>query len=203
MASQRPAVSTLEGKVIAITGAASGVGLETAKKLFRMGAKLSLTDNREDNLSKAVSEITALDSSIPASNILTTVSDVRNPSQIKSWIESTISKFGTLDGAVNSAGVIGRAVGTADISEITEEDYDFVTNINQKGVFFCMKEQIGAMKKLPQAPRSIVNIASISGIVGDPWHAHYSASKHAVIGLTRTVAHEVGRKGIRVNAVAP
>ena len=194
---------SLQGKVIAVTGAASGVGLETSKKLFEMGVRLSLTDNREEPLVAAVKEITSLNSSIPAENILTTVADVRNGQQIKEWITKTVSTFGTLDGAVNAAGVISRYVGTTDISQITEEDYDFVTNINQKGVFFCMKEQIGAMKALPQAPRSIVNIASISGIVGDPFHAHYSATKHAVIGFTRTVAHEVGRKGIRVNAVAP
>lgn len=195
--------SSLKNKVIAITGAASGVGLETSKKLFLAGARLSLTDNREEPLVAAVKEITSLDPSISADNILITVADVRNGQQIKDWISKTVSTFGTLDGAVNAAGVISKHVGTTDISQITEEDYDFVTNINQKGVFFCMKEQIGAMKALQQAPRSIVNIASISGIVGDPFHSHYSATKHAVIGFTRTVAHEVGRKGIRVNAVAP
>jgi NAD(P)-dependent dehydrogenase (short-subunit alcohol dehydrogenase family) len=198
-----PTVSTLQGKVIAITGAASGVGLETSKKLYCMGALLSLTDNREDVLAKAVKEITAQESGASPENILSTVADVRDGQQIKAWITSTVSKFGTLDGAVNAAGVISRLVGTTDISQITEDDYDFVTNINQKGVFFCMKEQIDAMKALPKAPRSIVNIASISGIVGDPFHAHYSATKHAVIGFTRSAAHEVGRKGIRVNAVAP
>ena len=198
-----PAVATMNGKVIAITGAASGVGLETSKKLFRMGASLSLTDNRAEPLEAAVKAITAQDSSIPASNIMITVADVRSNADIKNWISATVSKFGTLDGALNAAGVIGRNIGHSSIDTITEEDYDFVTNINQKGVFFCMKEQIIAMKQLEQKPRSIVNVASISGIVGDPNHSHYSATKHAVCGFTRTVAKEVGKIGIRVNAVAP
>jgi NAD(P)-dependent dehydrogenase (short-subunit alcohol dehydrogenase family) len=202
-ATSLPSFASIQDKVIAITGAASGVGLETSKKLFLMGARLSLTDIREDVLAAAVKQITGLDKTISSDNVMSMVADVRNNQQIKDWILQTVSKFGALDGAVNAAGVISKHVGMTDISQITEEDYDFVVNINQKGVFFCMKEEIGAMKTLPEAPRSIVNIASISGIVGDPFHSQYSATKHAVIGFTRTVAKEVGRKGIRVNAVAP
>ena len=199
----KPAVASLEGKVIAITGAASGVGLETSKKLFRMGAKISMTDVREDSLKAAVEEVKKGDPSISPDNIMITAADVRKCDQIKTWITNTISKWEALDGAVNAAGVIGKNIGKADISDVTEEDYDFVVDINQKGVFFCMKEQVGAMKTLPEAPRSIVNVASISGINGDPMHCHYSATKHAVCGFTRSTAKEVGRKGIRVNAIAP
>jgi NAD(P)-dependent dehydrogenase (short-subunit alcohol dehydrogenase family) len=192
--------SDFNGKVIAITGGASGIGLALSKLLYSAGAKISICDINESNISAAVSKIT--DGNPNSSSILATVVDVRSGSAVDAWIEKTVSQLGTLDGAANLAGVMGRGLGRTSVDTIDDEDWNFVLDVNLTGTMNCLRAEIRAMKKAGK-PASVVNTASIAGLTGFKNNSAYVASKHAVVGLTRSVAKEVGNIGIRVNAVAP
>ncbi|KAJ5947723.1 hypothetical protein N7466_000738 [Penicillium verhagenii] len=179
---------SFEGKVIAITGAASGMGFATAKLLASRGAIISLADINE----AAVKEATeCLDGS---GKHMYTVVDVRHSQAVNTWIQSTVERLGKLDGAVNMAGVITPA---QPIQEISDETWDFNFAVNTRGVFFCLRAQLKAMT----AGGSIVTAASTFGQMGSPGVSPYCASKAAVIGLCRTAAKE--NQNIRVNCVAP
>ena len=192
MASHLP----LSGKVIAITGAASGIGLATAHLLASRGASLSLADNQEVALKKAASDISAIN---PKAEIHTFVLDVRSRESVDSWITSIIQRFTRLDGAANLAGVIGQNIGIHGVADILEDEWDFIIGVNLTGVMHCMRAQLNAISE----GGSIVNAASIAGLMGKEFNAAYTASKHGVVGLTRAAAKEVGVKGIRVNCIAP
>jgi NAD(P)-dependent dehydrogenase (short-subunit alcohol dehydrogenase family) len=216
-------------RVVAISGAASGMGLATAKYLYSLGASLSITDIRQEALDAAISQITSStetsSQAAPAAKkgllqnteeilsqskttghvqneserILAVVTDVRSSAQVNSWIDLTVKKFGRLDGCANLAGVVGRGIGTMPLVELTDEDWSFVIDINLTAVFYAMRAQLKVMGK----GGSIVNAASTAGIQGNACNSEYSASKHGVVGLTRSAAKEVGGAGIRVNAIAP
>jgi len=194
---------SLAGKVIAVTGAASGMGLATAKGLFARGASLSLADIRGDALAQAASEVKAAHASSSNNNnnnsIITTVVDIRKSDQVDAWIAKTVAHFGGLDGAANIAGVLGKSFGMADLKDIGDEEFDFITGTNLKGLFYCMRAELKVMKE----GACVVNAASSTGLEGHPKNAVYSATKHAVIGLTKSAAGEAGAQGIRVNCVAP
>ncbi|KAK5709547.1 hypothetical protein LTR17_019701 [Elasticomyces elasticus] len=186
----------MEGKVIAITGGASGIGLSLAKLLAQRGAKLSIADVNQDNLDKAAGVLEDLVSS--SDNVHTAKVDVRQYSQVEDWLKATVDKFGKLDGAANLAGVFGGRV----LLENQESDlWDFVIGVNLTGVMHSLKAELKVMSK----GASIVNAASIMGIRGSAGSGAYCASKHGVVALTRVAALENGSKGkgIRVNAVAP
>jgi NAD(P)-dependent dehydrogenase (short-subunit alcohol dehydrogenase family) len=191
---------SLEGKVIAVTGAASGMGFATARGLFARGASLSLADINEDALEKAVYEIKAASASAKENNsIITTVFDIRESDQVDAWIDKTVAHFGKLDGAANIAGVLGKSFGVGDLIEISDEEFDFITAVNFKGLFYCIRAELRVMKE----GACIVNAGSSTGLEGHPKNSVYSATKHAAIGLTKSAAGEVGARGIRVNCVAP
>ncbi|KPA36072.1 levodione reductase [Fusarium langsethiae] len=118
---------------------------------------------------------------------------------ISSWIEQTVQKFGILDGAVNSAGISAVQMGKGRIRDLTDDNWALCMSINASGVFYSMRAEIRAMVH----GGSIVNLASLAGVTAVPGAAEYSASKHAVVGLTKTGAREEGKSGIRINAVAP
>jgi NADP-dependent 3-hydroxy acid dehydrogenase YdfG len=124
----------MQGKVIAITGAASGIGLDTAKLLASKGAKVSLSDVQEGPLKQLVDDITK-----SGGTAFATVVDVRNRKQVESWIEATVKSYGKLDGVVNAAGVIGRHIGIHGIEDIEDDEWDFVCDVNQRGVFNCLR----------------------------------------------------------------
>ncbi|CAG9994388.1 unnamed protein product [Clonostachys byssicola] len=200
--------TSLMGKVIAISGAGSGIGLATAKLLCSAGARLSLLDNAKEPLENAAEDIrknhaTRLDVNSSSSDILTTVADIRTSVAVEAWIEKTVSHFGALDGAVNLAGVIGKSVGVSNLTEISDEEWLFVNEVNLHGAFYATRAQLRAMVKLGQGPRSIINASSTAGLEGNRKNSPYVASKHAVIGLSRCAAKEFGHLGIRVNAIAP
>jgi NAD(P)-dependent dehydrogenase (short-subunit alcohol dehydrogenase family) len=188
---------SFEGKVVVITGAASGIGLATAKHLASQGARLSLADVQEGALKSIVSEIAAQSG---ADKVTSFPVDVRDRKAVEGWIAHTTSYFNApLDGAVNLAGVAGKDLTVANIEDVHDDDWDFVLGINLFGVLNCMRAQIPHMRD----GGSIVNAASVAGVMGLPKHAAYAASKHGVIGLTRTAAKELAPRRVRCNAIAP
>lgn len=186
-----------EGKVIALTGGASGIGLETSKMLASRGATVCIADLQESALAAVVTSIEAA-----GGKASSTVLNVRDREAVEAWIESIISKYGKLDGAANLAGVIGKQIGIASIEDIEDDDWDFILGVNMNGVLNCMRAEIKALTKLGHGG-SIVNAASVAGILGLEKNGAYIASKHAVVGLTRAAAKECGTRNIRVNAIAP
>ncbi|KAK7229554.1 hypothetical protein V2G26_001724 [Clonostachys chloroleuca] len=181
-------MSSFEGKVIAITGAASGMGLATAQLLASRGALISLADLNEGGLKEAQATLASSDKHLSVSV------DVRDSHSVNSWIEQTVEKFGKLDGAVNMAGVI---VPTTPVKDMKDSDWDFMFSVNTRGVFNCIRAQLNAMTD----GASIVSAASVFGQFGAPGNSAYCASKAAVIGLTRTAAKE--NQKIRINCVSP
>ncbi|KAI4593820.1 hypothetical protein KJ359_008861 [Pestalotiopsis sp. 9143b] len=182
-------MSSFQGKVIAITGAASGMGLATAQLLASRGATISLADINEDALKTATASLAA-----GAKDHIYTVVDVRQSKSVDEWIAQTVSVLGRVDGAVNMAGIIRPAV---PVVESTDDDWDSTFAVNAKGVYACIRAQIKAMKP----GGSIVSAASVFGQFGAPGNAAYCASKAAVIALTRTAAKE--NQEIRINCVSP
>ncbi|KAK7414779.1 hypothetical protein QQX98_006381 [Neonectria punicea] len=184
----------MDKKVIVITGAASGMGLEAAKLLASKGAKVSLADVQEEALNKVVREINE-----SGGSAIGTVVDVRDRAQVEAWIKTTVDTFGKLDGAANLAGVIGKHIGMTPLQDIDDGDWDFVVGVNQKGLLNCLRAQIPYFND----GGSIVNAGSVAGLIGFPRNAAYVASKHAVVGLTRTAAKELGGRQIRCNCFCP
>lgn len=191
-----PSRSNLSGKVIAITGAASGIGLATTKLLAGEGAKLSLADWQEGPLKQVAEE---LGQQYGSENIIYTVVDVQNRKQCAEWIQKTVQTLGKLNGVANLAGVIGKQINTAGIEDIDDDDWDRVIGVNLKGVLNCLREQIPHLE--PGA--SVVIAASTASLMGFSKNAAYVCSKHAVLGLTRCAAKELGPKNIRVNCICP
>ncbi|KAK7902703.1 hypothetical protein LTR67_002349 [Exophiala xenobiotica] len=189
-------LTPFEGHVIAITGAASGIGLATAHYLAVRGATLSLADLQSGPLESASRDIRAITSS---ARILTTVLDVRDEGQVEAWIARTVNEFGKLSGAANIAGVLGKGFGITDLKDLGTAEWEFIMGVNLTGVFNCLRAELNAIEN----GGSIVNAASVGGVVGLSKNAAYAASKHAVVGLTRSVAKECKESKVRVNCVCP
>ncbi|KAF5987341.1 ARG81-like transcription factor [Fusarium coicis] len=180
-------MAPFEGKVIAVTGAASGMGLATAKLLAERGATISLADINEEALKRAKA-------SLSGGKHIYQVVDVSKSDSVDSWIQETLNTFGGLHGAVNMAGIIAEPV---PLTEYSDEVWDKMFAVNTRGVFNCLRAELRAMS----AGASIVSAASVFGQFGAPGHVAYCASKAAVIGLSRTAAKENAH--IRVNCVSP
>lgn len=183
-----------EGKVVFITGGASGIGLHCARSFAREGAQVALADKSEV---AGVDACEALKHEGYEADFYHL--DVSEYTQVKAVVSSVIGDYGKIDIAVNNAGVGGAH--PARTADHTIEDWDRVIAVNQSGVFYCMKEELTHMQTRNKG--AIVNISSIAGLKGLPRHLAYTASKHAVVGMTRTAALEYAKKGIRVNAVCP
>jgi NAD(P)-dependent dehydrogenase (short-subunit alcohol dehydrogenase family) len=176
-----------ENKVALVTGAASGMGLATA------GAAVVLADFRDDAVKVEAHKLTAA-----GHKAIAVRCDVSDDVQVAAMVDRTVAEFGRLDAAFNNAGVMARIVPTA---ESTREDWDRVIGINLRGVWSCMKYELRQMER--QGSGAIVNNASVGALTGNPGIGSYIASKHGVVGLTRTAALEYIKHGIRVNAVNP
>ncbi|KAJ4286415.1 hypothetical protein N0V90_013114 [Kalmusia sp. IMI 367209] len=190
---------SLANKLITVTGAASGIGLSTARILARRGALLSLADYNASNLSKAHEELASLSPS--PKNITSTPLDIRSSASVNDWISSTRKHFSrTIDGCANVAG-FHPLWAPKNIEDIADEEFEETIQINTIGLFKCLRAQLAP--DTLSSPSSIVNVGSVSGLIGFAGDAAYVASKHAAHGLTKSVSKEAGKRGIRVNAVAP
>lgn len=178
------------GKVVAITGAASGFGAEAARRFAAEGARLSLSDIDGDAVSCVADAL--------GTDTMANAVDVRDEVAIATQITRTLERFGRLDIAINNAGVCHMM---KPITALTLDEYENTMAVNARSVFLGMKHQLLPM--IEQGDGAILNIASAAGLVGAGQLSAYAASKHAVVGLTRAVADEVARKGIRVNALCP
>ncbi|KAJ5626348.1 hypothetical protein N7510_002657 [Penicillium lagena] len=185
---------SLAGKVYAVTGGASGIGLATAKLLSQRGGIVCIADIDVNALAAAEAYFTENNATFWA-----TVMDVSKKAEVEGWIDGIIKKFDRLDGAANIAGVIGKHHSLRSISEIDDDEWDKIIAVNLTGCMYSLRAEL----KLIQTGGSIVNMASIHGITGLPLHGAYGASKHGVVGLTRIAAKECGKREVRINAVAP
>jgi len=184
----------LQGKVALITGAASGIGLATAETFCREGAAVTLADTQAELAERAAARLRQ-----EGHRALAVASDVTQTSQVRAAVQATVGEFGRLDVLFANAG-IGY---TGDLTHTTDEDWDQVMGVNAKGVFLCCREAVQQMLAQQPAGGALVLNASISGLVGIPGQAPYAPSKGAVVELTRQLAVEYARQGVRVNCVCP
>jgi 3-oxoacyl-[acyl-carrier protein] reductase len=178
-----------ENKVVMVTGGAAGIGRVTAENFAGEGARVAICDVNPQAGKEAVK---ALGPEASFEQV-----DVASSAAVSDWVKAVFNRYGQIDVLVNNAGITRDGL----IMRMKEEDWDAVINVNLKSAFNCIKAVSAIMVK--QRSGRIINLASVVGVMGNPGQANYVASKAGMIGLTKTVAKELGSRGITVNAVAP
>ncbi|KPK06116.1 MAG: 3-oxoacyl-ACP synthase [Betaproteobacteria bacterium SG8_39] len=182
----------LQGKVAAITGGARGIGHATAVKFATQGARVAVCDINPQLIEETLAAIRAAGGEAAGYRV-----DVTYKAQIAAMVEDVMAQWGRIDCVVNNAGIVMDA----QLKRMTDEQFDKVIDINLKGVYNCTRAVVDVM--LAQGSGVILTTSSIVGLYGNFGQTNYAASKFAVIGMTKTWAKELGRKGIRANAVCP
>lgn len=183
--------TSLSGKVAVVTGGSSGIGRACALALSRHGATVTVVADL--NLEGLNSTVAAMAGPGDCARV-----DVSQSAQVAAFFQSVIEKHGRIDCAINNAGIEGALAPTA---SCPQDNFDRVLAVNLRGAWLCMREEINAM--LPRGGGSIVNMASVLGLVALPGYPAYVASKHAIVGLTKCAALEYATAGIRINALCP
>lgn len=185
-------MSRLKDKIAVITGAAAGIGLETAQIFLREGARVALVDLDEDDLKSAADSLGQPD------DVLTIAADVSSPEDAARYVAATLDRFGRIDVFFNNAGIEGRV---APIVDQRIEDFDRVMAVNVRGSFLGLQHVLPGM--IARGSGSVINMSSIAGLQGSANAAPYITSKHAIVGLTRAAAIEAAAANVRVNSVHP
>ena len=185
-------MTNFEGRSVLITGGARGLGATAAEEFLKRGARVALVDLGREDLDAKQQELSKL------GEIIAIQADVSDEAGVQDYVQQTVKSFGSIDVFFNNAGIEGKV---ATLVDTAVEDFDRVVAVNLRGVFLGLKHVLPVMTA--KGSGSVINVSSVAGLRGSRGLGAYTASKHGVVGLTRTAALEVSQSGVRVNSIHP